>query len=284
LLRHKPGVGSDSIEDFYGTQVLRRHQQLIPLYELRQWVELPERTRMDSEPWNIVVIEVADLRLGLLVDEILNLQEIVIKPLPAALQQGSLFTGATIQGDGRVALILDVGQLARRSSSNARLALGADQAKTVHQESKDTLPMLLVQIPSFGLSAIPMTFVWRLDKVEARAVSHKAGHDVISYQGHVVRLLNLQALLMPETHPSKLVYDHHINIVLCWHGQALVGLVVQDIVEIADVSRQLDQTEILQFGLEGMVLHRGEVVNVLHLPQLLQGHTVPTMRYENVDA
>ncbi|CAN1518863.1 chemotaxis protein CheA [Limnohabitans sp. B9-3] len=284
LLRHKSGVGTDTIEDFYGTRVLRRRQQLIPLYELRQWVELPERARQDGEPWNIVVIEVADLRLGLLVDEILNLQEIVIKPLPAALQQGSLFTGATIQGDGRVALILDVGQLARRSSSNARLEMSVHQAKSVAQEVRDTLPMLLVHIPTFGLSAIPMTFVWRLDKVDAKAVTEQAGHAVLSYQGYVVRLLNLEALLMPETHPSKLVYDHHLNIVMCWHGQALVGLVVQHIVGIADLARQLDQAEILQFGLQGMVLHQGEVVNVLHLPQLLQGNSVPSMRFENVEA
>jgi two-component system chemotaxis sensor kinase CheA len=283
LIRHKPGLGTDVIEDFYGTLVLRRRQQLIPLYDLRQWVQLPERHREPCESWHIVVMEVADLRFGLLVDEILNLQEIVIKPLPAALQQGSLFSGATIQGDGRVALILDVGELARRSGSNARLEMSAEQAQTSPKETEDSVAMLLVQIPNFGLSAIPMTYVWRLDKVEARMITQRAGHAVLPYQGHVVRLLDLEHLLVPQERPHSQVYDHQMDIVMCWHGQALVGLVVQHIVGMADVPQQLHQADTHQFGLQGMVLHQGEVINVLHLPQLLHGTPVQNFPVETME-
>jgi chemotaxis protein histidine kinase CheA len=94
---------------------------------------------------------------------------------------------------------------------------------------------------------------------------------VLPYQGHVVRLLDLEHLLVPQERPHSQVYDHQMDIVMCWHGQALVGLVVQHIVGMADVPRQLHQADTHQFGLQGMVLHQGEVINVLHLPQLLHG-------------
>lgn len=282
LLRHRPGVGDDVVEDFYGTPVMRRRNDLIPLYGLRQWVGLPEREHVPGEAWHIVVIEVADLRFGLIVDEILTLQEVVIKPLPTALQQSSLFSGATIQGDGRVALILDVGQLARRSSSNARLDHSSAQAEVPPELAHDTVQMLLVHIPEFGLSAIPMQYVWRLDKIQGQAVTQRAGHAVLAYQGHVIRLLELQALLMPDANASVPVYDHQMDMVVCRHGQALVGLVVQHIMGMVALPSQLQQTETVQFGLQGMVLHQGEVVNVLNLPQLLHGDPAPAMRFEVV--
>lgn len=283
LLRHRPGLDEDVIEDFYGTRVLRRRSDIIPIYGLRQWVDLPESLPEAQGSWHIVVLEVADLRFGLWVDQILTLQEVVIKPLPVALQQGSLFSGATIQGDGRVALILDVGQLARRSSSNAHLALSSAQQKAPSEAQGDRVQMLLVQIPKFGLSAIPMHFVWRLDKVQGQAITHRAGHAVLAYQGHVIRLLELQALLVSGAVVSDAVYDQQMDIVICRHGQALVGLVVQHIVGMANLPEQLQQTEALQFGLQGMVLHEGAVVNVLNLPQLLHGDPVPSMRFEPLE-
>lgn len=284
LLRHRPGVGDDVIEDFYGIPVLRRRDDLIAIYSLRQWVDLPERPRSPDEAWHIVVIEMAEQRFGLQVDEILNLQEVVIKPLPPALRKGSLFTGVTIQGDGRVALILDMGQLARRSSHHARLQKDAGPTPAPQALAQDTLQMLMVQIEAFGLSAIPMQYVWRLDKVSAQGITHRAGQTVLAYQGHVIRLLDLHGLLMRHAPAPDPVYDHQLDIVICRHGQDLVGLMVQHIVGTAALPQQLQQTEALQFGLLGMVLHEHAVVNVLNLPQLLHGDPAPAMRFEALGA
>ncbi|MES1161654.1 MAG: chemotaxis protein CheW, partial [Rhizobacter sp.] len=63
----------------------------------------------------MVVVEAEGRRAALLVDELLGQQQVVVKNLEANYRRVNDVSGATIMGDGRVALILDVGALARRA-------------------------------------------------------------------------------------------------------------------------------------------------------------------------
>lgn len=65
------------------------------------------RTEFDEEVFNIVILNAEDHCFGIVVDQILDTEEIVVKPLSNSLKALSLFGGATIMGDGKVALILD---------------------------------------------------------------------------------------------------------------------------------------------------------------------------------
>ena len=91
-----------------GTQVLVLRDEVLPLLSLRQIVELPVR---DPEGSQVVVLEVADRRAGLVVDQLRGQQEIVVKPIDGARGAASCFSGATILGDGVPALILEATSL-----------------------------------------------------------------------------------------------------------------------------------------------------------------------------
>ena len=91
-----------------GTEVLVLRDEVLPLLSLRQIVELPVR---DPEGSQVVVLEVADRRAGLVVDQLRGQQEIVVKPIDGARGAASCFSGATILGDGVPALILEATSL-----------------------------------------------------------------------------------------------------------------------------------------------------------------------------
>jgi two-component system chemotaxis sensor kinase CheA len=91
-----------------GTDVLVLRDEVLPLLNLRQIVELPIR---DPEGSQVVVLEVADRRAGLVVDQLRGQQEIVVKPIDSARGAASCFSGATILGDGVPALILEATSL-----------------------------------------------------------------------------------------------------------------------------------------------------------------------------
>jgi two-component system chemotaxis sensor kinase CheA len=91
-----------------GTDVLVLRDEVLPLLNLRQIVELPIR---DPEGSQVVVLEVADRRAGLVVDQLRGQQEIVVKPIDSARGAASFFSGATILGDGVPALILEATSL-----------------------------------------------------------------------------------------------------------------------------------------------------------------------------
>jgi two-component system chemotaxis sensor kinase CheA len=91
-----------------GREVLVLRNDVLPLLHLRDVVRLPRR---DGGGGQVVVLEVADRRAGMVVDELTGQQEIVIKPFDAVKDGLSVFSGATILGDGVPALILDVSSL-----------------------------------------------------------------------------------------------------------------------------------------------------------------------------
>lgn len=90
---------------FDGRAVLDRQSHTLPLVDLRQWlnVDAPQLPLL-----TIVVLQAGESRMGLVVDQVRGREEVVIKPLPRALRGLSGYAGATLIGDGRLALILDV--------------------------------------------------------------------------------------------------------------------------------------------------------------------------------
>jgi len=90
---------------FDGRAVLDRRSHTLPLIDLRQWLDV---TPAASTLLTIVVLQAGETRFGLVVDQVRGREEVVIKPLPKALRGLRGYAGATLIGDGRMALILDV--------------------------------------------------------------------------------------------------------------------------------------------------------------------------------
>jgi two-component system chemotaxis sensor kinase CheA len=90
---------------FDGRAVLDRQSHTLPLVDLRKWlnIEAPELPLL-----TVVVLQAGESRMGLVVDQVRGREEVVIKPLPRALRGLAGYAGATLIGDGRLALILDV--------------------------------------------------------------------------------------------------------------------------------------------------------------------------------
>ncbi len=126
------GLGK-GIEHLSGAPVLRLRDSLLPLVRLDEelgvvgtWADAPRaEPGIDGEqPTFIVVLQAEERQFGLVVDEVLDTEEIVVKPLSSHLKTLAVYAGATILGDGRVALILDALALAQKSGSSMPLAAG----------------------------------------------------------------------------------------------------------------------------------------------------------------
>ncbi|MFT7774942.1 chemotaxis protein CheA [Roseateles sp.] len=108
-------VQADTIKTVAGSgRVVEVRDEYMPVIELEKVFDVP---RFDFEHVSsiMVVVEAEGGRVALLVDELLGQQQVVVKNLEANYRKVSDVSGATIMGDGRVALILDVGSLVRRS-------------------------------------------------------------------------------------------------------------------------------------------------------------------------
>jgi len=107
----KPGM----IKTIGGSgRVVEVRDEYMPVIDLEQIFNVPRREGSLSSHI-MVVVEAEGARVAVLVDELLGQQQVVVKNLEANYRKVNDVSGATIMGDGRVALILDVGTLVRRS-------------------------------------------------------------------------------------------------------------------------------------------------------------------------
>src|SRR3981189_1612107 len=118
LVRLEGGEVAKGIELVHGAPVYRLRGRLLPLVYLNQELKLAADARPATErdgAVNIVVLRADERQFGLVVDEINDTEEIVVKPLRKQLKTVKTFAGSSIMGDGKVALILDVLGLAQRA-------------------------------------------------------------------------------------------------------------------------------------------------------------------------
>jgi len=108
-------VTADSLKTIGGSgRVVQVRDEFMPVVDLERVFNVPRHNQNDGSAI-MVVVEAEGQRAALMVDELLGQQQVVVKNLEANYRRVSDVSGATIMGDGRVALILDVGSLARRA-------------------------------------------------------------------------------------------------------------------------------------------------------------------------
>ncbi len=147
---------------------------------------------------NIVVLQAEDRQFGLVVDGINDTQEIVVKPLGKQLKGLTVYAGATIMGDGRVALILDVLGIGQRSGVLAESREQArDAAALKTQTGAEQQRLLLFRAGSFERLAVPLSLVARLEEFPRSSIEHAGGRQVVQYRNRILPLVRLREVLEP---------------------------------------------------------------------------------------
>ncbi len=264
LVRCEGADAERSIENVHGASVYRLRGNLLPLVYLNRELRLGNEVTRESV--NIVVLQAGERQFGLVVDEINDTEEIVVKPLSKQLKSVSCFAGATIMGDGRVALILDVLGLAQmtRVVSELHEQNVAKHGPKAGESLAGREAWLLFRVGAQGRMAIPLSLVSRLEEFPAAQVERYAGHEVIQYREQIMPLVRLaEALGYSGSVDGELLQV----IVYSSHGRS-VGLVVDEILDIADQAaavQQIRQVETLQ----GAAVIQQRVTDLLDVPALL---------------
>lgn len=219
----------DSIETVHDTELYRLRGQLLPLVRLAE--ELQVEPRGDADVMNLVILQADGRQFGLLVDEIGDTEEIVVKPLGKQLQGVPAFAGATILGDGKVSLILDVLGLAQ--SAGLRSADREDHSPPTSSPCAGNArqePLLLCIVGESERLGIPLRMVERLEEIPRSAVERSGQLDVLQYRGHILPLYKLADVVGAT--PRQSTEDLQIVVHSC--GDARFGFVVDCIVDVVD--------------------------------------------------
>ncbi|GAA4628832.1 chemotaxis protein CheA [Cellulomonas oligotrophica] len=227
--------GRSAIEYVHAAPVYRLRGDLLPLVSLAEVLGVAEPRDPgdpDGETSSVIAVVQADHhRFGLLVDRVLNTEEIVVKPLSPRLKAIGTYAGATVLGDGRVSLILDVQALGRRAligelDAMARKDVGGIDA--AHSGAAEQV--LVVGIGGGRRVAMPLQSVTRLEQVRLDQVEHVGGREVVRYRGTILPLARLDRVLGSY---GEAMDEELVVVVLTRRGRS-VGLVVHEIVDILE--------------------------------------------------
>jgi two-component system, chemotaxis family, sensor kinase CheA len=255
LVRLEEEQARSQVESVQGAPVYRLRGRLLPLVDLREQLELPAVERSTTY---IAVLQADNRQFGLVVDDIKDTEEIVVKPLGKQLRGIDLYAGATIMGDGHVALILDTMALARKAGMAMDGTEAFDPAAIdtgAHQRSA----LLVVGLADGRRAAIALDTVDRLEEFGPERVERVGGHEVVQYRGQILPLLRLDQALHGYGDAGG---SETFQVVVCHSHGRTVGVVVSSILDI--VEEELEIRSHLDTG-----GHHGSAVVTGHVTELV---------------
>jgi two-component system, chemotaxis family, sensor kinase CheA len=270
-LIHLEGDSSEKhIEYVHGTPVYRRRGSLLPVAYLNEVLGL--KSAVQAEAVSMVVLQAEERQFGLVVDDINDTQEIVVKPLGKQLKGLAVYAGATIMGDGRVALILDVlgiGQSAGVFTESREQVRATTEQKS--HAAVDQQRLLLFRAGSFDRLAVPLSLVARLEEFPQNQIEHAGGCQVVQYRNRILPLVPLGHVLEPDA-PAQDRTTDSVQVVVFNDGERSVGVVVDQILDIVEevvtVRQRSGRRGLLGSGVVGK-----RVTDFLDLNQIVNGAT-----------
>ena len=267
LIRLEVDASGKHVEYVHGTPVYRRRETLLPVTYLNKVLGL--KSADATEAVSMVVLQADDQQFGLVVDGISDTQEIVVKPLGKQLKSLTLYAGATIMGDGHVALILDVPGVGQRSGvfgeSRGR---ACSTVKGVTQPALEQQRQLLFRAGSFERLAVPLSLIARLEEFPLSAIEHAGGGKVVQYRDRILPLVSLRSVLEPEAPVCDASADP-LQAVVFNDGERMIGMVVDQILDVAEAAVTVRQKSTRK-GLLGSAVVGGRVTDFLDLNEVIR--------------
>jgi two-component system chemotaxis sensor kinase CheA len=268
LVRLEGKAAETGIEMIQEASVYRLRGNLLPIIYLNRELKLNTNSgNAAGDSINIVVLQADDRQFGLVVDEINDTEEIVVKPLGKQLKGISCFAGATIMGDGKVALILDIlglaqlASLAGESCDHSAVTAKGGSAESAEQRES----WLLFRVGDHGKLAVPLSMVSRLEEFDPATIEMSGNHQVVQYRGEIMPLISVADVLQLT---AKTAREGPMQVVVHSEYGRSVGLVVDEILDIVDQHVSLNKNS-TNANLLGSAVIQQHVTDLLNVPELV---------------
>ncbi len=250
-----------TVERMGTTELYRLREGLLPLVWLDRLLGLEQSADTAELGFYIAVVESEGCRYGLVVDDLKAPEEIVVKPLSSELREIGVFSGATVLGNGTLALILDVAATGARAGVPSRggraCVVGAEraQAETAQRELAQIemeSSMVIYETGESGSAedeeggrmAMPLSAVERIETVPIREIEYAGGRAVLQYRGELIPLEDdgnvLHALAKAEATASAgdaAKEGATATVLICLRPEARgvrrVGMVVRRVLDVS---------------------------------------------------
>ncbi len=248
------------------SEFYRLRGEIIPVIRLSKILGLETESNGNE---SLVILNTGAMDFGLMVDSIWDSEEIVVKPLGKHFKEITVYAGATIMGDGRVALILDVVGLSRKVGLKVEEVDRIKEEAALETTKKDDQQFILL----FNVSleeqfAIPLALVARLDKISADKIEFVGGKEIVQYRGRSVPIIRLENYLPIQPLPEQDEY----HLLVFAEGEKEVAFLVSRIVDNLQTSVEMDERLYQIEGVLGSSIIKGKTTLFLDVYKIIEMH------------
>lgn len=251
-----PADEKHKIERINKNEVFRLRNRLLPLVHLETVLGLDRKHADVDRDINIVVVQVGEEQFGLIVSEVHDTEEIVVKPVGHLMKDIEIYQGTTILGDGRVIMILDVAGIAAQFAAQMQGASDKDKNNDSDNEAGQTTSILLFSAGGQTM-AVPLSLVARLEEFSPDMLEQTGERIVVQYRDDLLPLMPVHG------HEGRATRDPQPVIVFS-EGQRSMGLMVDQIQDIIE-DRLMIRMQSRRPGVMGTAIINNQATDILDL-------------------
>ncbi|MGI8509636.1 MAG: chemotaxis protein CheA [Gemmatimonadaceae bacterium] len=250
-----PAENRSAFETLQGVPLYRLREALIPVIGLRGLLGLTRNTVKDAT--TLVICQVGDSRFGVVVDDVIDTQEIVVKPVGRRVRHIPCYSGCTILGDGRVIMIMDPAGIATMSGMHiAEVRALEVQPESGEEARRDSI--LLFEGGTEGLQAVLLSEVARLEEIASDRIESTGGRYVVQYGGSLLPIVLASPAVTITSGTSRAV-------IVFSEGSTSFGLAVNAIHDIVEDCFNIELAP-TRPGVLGTAVIAGRATEVIDVP------------------
>lgn len=284
-VENSPESEGEKIEYIQGKPVYRLRGKLLPLVILGEVLD-PELLNKQSH-YNIVVLNADNRYFGLVVDEIHDTADIVVKPLSRFLKNLSIYSGATVLGDGSVSLILDVIGLAKHAQLTAARPQEEETVMLAREALSDQQEFLFCKVGAPTVHGLPLAVVHRLEEFQWADIQMSGEIPAVQYRDQLLPIMSIHEYLgygkfdivnLSQIYPT-------CKTVVIKKNTKLYALQVHEILDVISTATNIDDAFSDRKGVLGSLLVNGEVsviINAYECVEHLMNKMAPNQVAERV--
>ena len=302
IVRIKASEIPTRLEQIKGADVLRLRGRLLPLVRLADALEIPryftdpssgdrtldrrqnlaerhedpvesdevaetKRSYENQSAIHVVVLRSGENRYGLIVDRIADSEEIVVKPLSKFIKGCRCYAGATIMGDGRVAMILDVAGIASETNLHFHDVLEESdrRERKVEKTTGDRRELILFANAESEQFAVDLAQIVRLEKIDAEDIERIGGSEYMQHLGKGLPLIRLEN----EISVSAIAECSEYYVLIPSGNGSSGGILASRVIDTVDIEIMLDESKDDPPSVYGRALIQGKLTTILNAEKLL---------------
>ena len=281
--------GKNKTEMVRGTRVLRLRDSLLALVDLADVLQIEKPVTEitedeEEEKGFVLVLNLDNHQYGLVVNELFDSEEIAVKPLSSYLKHSGCYSGVTIMGDGKVAIIIDIAGIATVANldfeevESSQAALEAEETSVSSGNEAESL--LLFRNEGFELFAINLATVARIEKIKASDIENVGRGEYLNLGGKSIQLIRMHDY-MPIAEPKSAPEELYVLIPKLVAKP--IGIIATQIVDTVQTVVDLDRTTIVGTGILGSTFINEALVLLVDIYNLFEAVDPKTFKPAYVD-